>query len=163
MNLSKSSKIEMGIFAILFVGSMVIFIITETRKTLADAALEINPSLGAQGSSISALIILTLMSFFIATLVTLIIGSILLTINHKRRQNVDAIYKWLDNYFLNEKELIEAGFTGKRVVIIKKWIDIDTDLQFNINYFLKKFEDKVDIVDQKFKDHMVLITFKIKE
>lgn len=163
MNLSKSSKIEMVIFAILFMVSMAIFIITETRKTLADAALEINPSLGAQGSSISALIILTLMAFFIATLITLIIGSILLTINHKRGQTLDAVSKWLDDYFLNEKELIEVGFTGKRVVIIKKWSDIDTDLQFNINYFLKKFEDKIDIVDQKFENHRVFITFKIKK
>ncbi len=70
--------------------------------------------------------------------------------------------KALNSRLASTTHLVSQGFKGKRTAIIKEWDNVDTNLEFNINYFLKKFEDKINIVDQKIYKHKVLITFKIK-
>ncbi len=76
----------------------------------------------------------------------------------ERRESEKALnrrLKWIT-------ELVSQGFKGKRTAIIKEWGDVDTNLEYNINYFLKEFEDKIDIIDQKLNKHKALITFKLK-
>lgn len=68
----------------------------------------------------------------------------------------------LNNKLAATVSLINQGFTGNRVIIIQQWEGINTNLDYNVNYFLQKFEDKITIVDQKIDKDKVMISFKLK-
>lgn len=73
------------------------------------------------------------------------------------------IEKVLDEKFAFAENLIDQGFKGERVILISDGEDsIDIGIQYRINYFLKKFEEKIVIVDKKIDKNTVLISFKLK-
>ena len=70
--------------------------------------------------------------------------------------------KNLNEHLAVTEDLINQDFHGCRVAIVQEWNDVDTNLQYNVNYFLKKFTEKIVIVDIKKQKNKVMIYFKMK-